>query len=104
MQQQVVVTYTISQSEILVSLDIWVKKTPSVKIVCTHTQKFRFSLYFRKNITCLSAGLLMICQAFFLAPLKLSRWVTTNCPFMITSIDKCSQTPVNICIAMRCFL
>jgi len=70
MQQQVVVTCTISQTEIGTSLDIWVKKTPSEKIVCTH-KKIRCSLYFGRNITCLSAGLLMFCQAIFLSPLKM---------------------------------
>jgi len=77
MQQQMVVTYTISQTEIRTSLDIGVKKhhlkklcVYTQKIVCTH-KKIRFSLYFHKNITSLSAGLLIICQAFFLSPLKL---------------------------------
>jgi len=43
MQQQVIVTYTISQTEIRASLDIWVKKhhlrkscVCAQKIVCTH--------------------------------------------------------------------
>jgi hypothetical protein len=71
MQQQVVVIHTTSQTEIPASLDIWVKTTPSVKIMPRHTHKIRFSLYFRKNITCLNAGLLMICQEVILSSLKL---------------------------------
>jgi hypothetical protein len=49
MQQQVVVTYTISQTEIPASLDIWVKKKHNLRKLCVHTQKIRFSLYFRKR-------------------------------------------------------
>ena len=41
-----------------------------------------FSLYSRKNITCLSVGLLMICKNVSVSCKIVYRWVTTNCHFM----------------------
>jgi hypothetical protein len=41
-----------------------------------------FFLYFHENITCLSVGLLMICQVFSVSCKIVYRWVTANCCFM----------------------
>jgi hypothetical protein len=59
MNRQFVITHTIHQTEIPTLLDSWVANTPSVKMC---QQKNCFSLYFRKNITCLIVGLLTIGQ------------------------------------------
>jgi len=52
MEQQSVVIHTIHQTEIPTLLDSWVTITPSVKTLLGVD-----SLYFRKNIACLSVGL-----------------------------------------------
>jgi hypothetical protein len=62
MKWQFVVTHTIQQTEIPVSQDSWVANTPSVKVLCPRNNCL--SLYFRKNVTCVSLGLLNICQFF----------------------------------------
>jgi hypothetical protein len=38
-----------------------------------------FSLYFRKNTTCLSVGLLRICQVFSVSCKTVCRWLRSNC-------------------------
>jgi hypothetical protein len=55
-----VATHTIRQTVISTAVDSWVTNIPSVKMLCP--QKNCLSLYLRKNITCLSVGLLRIGQ------------------------------------------
>jgi hypothetical protein len=62
MKHQFFVTLTVCQIEIPTFLDSWVTNTLLSKY-CVH--KF-FSLYFRKNMTCLCVGLVTICHVFFL--------------------------------------
>jgi hypothetical protein len=74
-KQQFVVTHRIRHTEIPALLGSRVKNTPCLNLVST---KIFFSLYLRKNMTCLNVGLLRICQVFFFC--RLLR-VTTNCCF-----------------------
>ena len=60
MKQQFVVTHTIRQTEIPALVDSCLTNTSSVTMLSK-----KKSLYFCKNITFLSVGLLMICQVFF---------------------------------------
>jgi hypothetical protein len=46
------------------------------------SRKNCFSLYFYKNITCSSVGLLMNCQVFSVSREIVYWWVMTNCRFM----------------------
>jgi hypothetical protein len=80
MKQQFVVTHTIRQTEIPALLDSWVTNAPSVKML--QPQKNCFSLYFHRNIACLSVSL-RICQVFPVSCKIVYWWVTTNCCFMI---------------------
>ena len=64
MKQQFVVTHTIRQTEIPALPDSWIKNTLSAKKLCTQTKNC-LNFYFRKNTTCLTVGLLRICQVFF---------------------------------------
>jgi hypothetical protein len=80
MKQQFVVTHTIRQTEVTALQDRWVANTPCAKLLCP--QKKLLSLYFRKNITCLSVGLLRIGQVFSVSCKIGYRWVTTKCCFM----------------------
>jgi hypothetical protein len=57
-------------------LHSWTTNTPSVKILCP--QKHCFSLYFRKNVTCLNVVLLMIISIFFISCKAVYKWVMTN--------------------------
>jgi hypothetical protein len=61
MKQQFIVTHTICKTAIPALLDSWVTNTLLSKY---HVHKDCFTLYFRKNVTCLSVGLLRICQVF----------------------------------------
>ena len=79
MKRHFVVTRTIPQTEIPTLPDIWVTNTTSVKILCP--QKNCLSLHYRKNITCLSVGLLKIGQFFFLSCTSVDGWVTTIAVF-----------------------
>jgi hypothetical protein len=63
MKRQFVVSHTTRQTEIPALIDSCVTNTPFVKMLCP--QGSGLSLYFRKNITCLSVGLLRIGQVFF---------------------------------------
>jgi hypothetical protein len=54
-KRQCVVTHTIRQTDIDTLLDIWVTNAPFVKM-----SKKKVSLYFHKNITCVSVGLFRI--------------------------------------------
>jgi hypothetical protein len=74
MKRQFVITHKILQAEIPALLDSWVTNTPSVKSC--------FSLYFRRNITRLSVGILGIGQVFSVSCKTVCRRVTTNCSFM----------------------
>ena len=60
MKRQSVITQAICQTEIPALLDSWATNTLSVKMLCP--QKNCLSLYFCKNITCLSVGLLRMGQ------------------------------------------
>ena len=62
-----VVSHTISQTDIPASLDCWVANTPSVKMLCP--PNYCMSLFFRRNVTCLSDRILRIRQV--LCPLRL---------------------------------
>jgi hypothetical protein len=62
MKWQFIVMHTIRRIQISTLLDSWVTNTSSVKML--YPQKHCLSLYFRRNLTCLSVGLLMIGQAF----------------------------------------
>jgi hypothetical protein len=59
-KQQFVAIHTIRQNEIPALPDSWVTNTSSAKIL--YPQNNSFYLYFHKNITCLSVGLLKTCQ------------------------------------------
>jgi len=63
MKQQFVVIHTIRQKEIPALPDTWVTNTSSAKML--YPQKNSFYLYFRKNITYLSVGLLWTCLVCF---------------------------------------
>jgi hypothetical protein len=68
MKQQFVITHTICHTAIAALLDGSVtNKHTFCQNVAT---KKSLSLYFRKNVTCLSFGLLRVCQ-FFLSSVKL---------------------------------
>ena len=60
MKQQFFVTHTVHQNEIPTLLDGWVTNTPSVE-----STENSFSLYFCKNIICVSVGLLSRSKVFF---------------------------------------
>jgi hypothetical protein len=71
MKQQFVVTHTIRQTVILphyTKTEFSYKRSVCQNVVSTH--KIGFSLYFRKNITCILFDLLIIFK-FFLSPEKL---------------------------------
>ena len=80
LKQQCVVVRTVHCSEIPTSLDRWVTNTPSDKMLCP--QENCLSLYFHKNITCLSVSLLRIGQVFSVFCKTLYQWVMTCCCFM----------------------
>ena len=46
------------------------------------TKQICFSLYFRKNVTCLNVSLLGICQVFSVSCKTACRWVTTSGCFL----------------------
>jgi hypothetical protein len=69
MKRQFVITRTVCQTEIPALLDSWVTNTPSVERLCP--QNDCIFLYFHKNITCLSVGLLGIGQVFFVSAVNL---------------------------------
>ena len=82
-RQFVVVTHTNHQTEIPALLDSWVTQN------VVPTKDKCLSLHFRRNVTCLSAGLLRIGQVSSISCNTVHRWVTTNCCFMS---DLCPST------------
>ena len=76
MTWQFVKANTICQTEVPVSLDIWVTNTPFVKMLYPKKKK---SLYFCQNATCVSVGLLMIHQVSYVSCKIVYWWITTNC-------------------------
>jgi len=62
-------------AEISTLQNSWFTNTHSAQM---YPQKNSFSLYFHKNITCLSVGLLGICQVLSVSPKTVYPCVTTN--------------------------
>ena len=63
MKWQFDITHTIQRAEILAVLDIQVTNTLSVKMLCPK-KKTACCYIFLKNFTCLSVGLLRVCEVF----------------------------------------
>jgi hypothetical protein len=80
MKQQFVVTHTIRQTEILVSLDSSVINTPSVKMLCPQTIVCPY--IFVKIWHVSSVGLWRVGKVFFCLLQIVYWWSTTNCHFM----------------------
>jgi hypothetical protein len=76
MQLPFVVTHISRPIEVPALLDSWVTDTPSVRMLFPQTNSL--SYYFRKNITCLSGGLLRIGQVFTVSCKTVYQRVTTN--------------------------
>jgi hypothetical protein len=81
MKQQFFITHTIRRTQIPALLASRIINAPSVKTLCPQTNFF--SLYFRKNLMCLTlVCLLRVCQVLLSVPCKtVYRWVTANCCF-----------------------
>jgi hypothetical protein len=80
MKQQLVITRAIHQTDISSLLDSWVTNTSFIK--CCHHKTNCSSICCHKNITCLSGGLLRVCQVFFCLCKIMYQGVITNCLFM----------------------
>ena len=78
-ERQFVVTCTVCVNDILALLDIWRSNTP-VRMLCP--QNNCMSLYFCKNVTCWSVGLLRISQVFSRSRKIVWWWVMTKCLLM----------------------
>lgn len=74
MKRQFVVTHTIRQTEIPALSHFGVHTAPHFKMLCP--QKHRFSLHFRKTITCLIDGVLRLGQAISVSYEIVYRYVT----------------------------
>lgn len=70
MKQQFFITRTIRQTESPARQHKWITITLLAKMLCPQ----KIFLYFCKNMTYLSIGLLIICQD-ICCPIKLCRWV-----------------------------
>jgi hypothetical protein len=78
MKWQCIGTHTIRQTQFSALIDSWVTSTPSIKMLCP--QKNCLFLYFPKNITCLSVGLLSIGHVFsvsckFCVSVNYDKWI-----------------------------
>jgi len=78
MKWQFVITHTIRQIEIAALLASLVANTPSVKMLCP--QKYCFSSYFYKNITCLKCWSVKDRSSF--SCLIVCPWITINCCYL----------------------
>ena len=80
MKLQCVINCTTCQTEIPTLQDTWIKKTHLLSKCCDN--KKLLLPRFCDNITCLSVGLLRICQVFSVSCKIVYWWITTNCCFM----------------------
>ena len=79
-KQKFVVTYRIRQTDISAFLD-GCFKTHLLSKTFIHRKRWLF-LYFRKNMTFLTVGVLRTCKALSVAFKTVYRWVMTDCFFM----------------------
>ena len=85
MKWQFVLTNTTCQTEILALLGTELQTHLLSK---SHIHKKNYFLCFHKNMTCLNAVLLRMCQIFSVSCKIVCLWVTTNCCFMSSVLQR----------------